>query len=928
MDSTAFECSLSSNHFKTFDTKPTRKRKLFFSLLEQKGSKSEADSDSRKQDIHDSLNISDTGMDSTSSIPVKFKSLIDQTIRATIPKGQDNTQNAHDPFRFEWGTWADNDAILSLMQTIDFIRAAPGSMDVLLSSLSSSSSAAASSKYNKVNIAKGTQWEINLYAFSSNSQYEGNHPTGSWTILKALTGVVEIAMLREDRDGNYKKSSKRDLRGGIDPSYQLGTRTSTPITTDSVFSSSTSNPSLAIGGEECIKYVGGPIRSYMGKSQRNILLEVTIRPPGNEMNADRMEPWTVVSIPYMEDLMDVYIPPPPTTAATTTTDSNATEKMTAPESVMAQEQATKLSTKLGMDLDKVGGLDTQLDTIVRRVLASRANPQTAKRLGISHVRGILLSGPPGCGKTLLARELARLLGAREPQIVNGPEILDKFIGEAEKRVRDLFRPAEMEYAAVGDDSALHVIILDEMDAIARKRGSSTSDTTGVRDSVVNQLLAKMDGVKEANNILVIGLTNRPELLDPALLRPGRLEVQLRIELPDLKGRRDIYRIHTRQMKDADGLEQCAQDMIEDLSENGLASQSEKFTGAEIAGLVRSAASFALARSVSEAPSSEISDIKLTRADFERALLEVTPVLGRQEELLKIRFPYGISICSPSMERIVRDLQRFVAPTPLAESSPSSSSRLHSLLLVGAGSKGDTGVTALSAWTASMASQNDALDYVHFITSIDLLNSGNGSGSEGARASALVDCFLEAKVMPNSMLVLDDIDQICAGNGPGGYSTVMISTLRALIRTPPDTSSVSKAGGQSISKRKNTIRSMHVLATTSRSDAACSVLHEIFEEVIVVPLLSDVGSVDRLLMDLGYVHNSKAMASLMMEKLTRVGVKSVIRLAERAQASASLLLGTSNVDKVTPDLQTKALKDILNDLESDAFVSNEMCELMV
>jgi vesicle-fusing ATPase len=155
---------------------------------------------------------------------------------------------------------------------------------------------------------------------------------------------------------------------------------------------------------------------------------------------------------------------------------------------------------MGMDFTKVGGLDQQLNDIARRVLASRANPQAAKRLGVSHVRGILLSGPPGCGKTLLARELAQLLGAREPQIVNGPEILDRFIGEAERKVRDLFAPAEQEYREAGDDSALHIIVLDEMDAIARKRGSMTSDTTGVRDSVVNQLLAKMDGVKEASNV--------------------------------------------------------------------------------------------------------------------------------------------------------------------------------------------------------------------------------------------------------------------------------------------------------------------------------------------------------------------------------------------------------------------------------------------
>ncbi len=190
-----------------------------------------------------------------------------------------------------------------------------------------------------------------------------------------------------------------------------------------------------------------------------------------------------------------------------------------------------------------------------------------------------------------------MLGAREPQIVNGPEILDKFVGEAEKNIRALFKPAEIEYAQVGDKSALHVIILDEMDAIARKRGSVTGDSTGVRDSVVNQLLAKMDGVKEANNILVVGLTNRPELLDPALLRPGRLEVQLRVELPDLAGRRDILRIHTRRMYEAGGLSPDAKRLLEDLGEKGFPARTEYFTGAELAGLVRSAASFALARTV-------------------------------------------------------------------------------------------------------------------------------------------------------------------------------------------------------------------------------------------------------------------------------------------------------------------------------------------
>jgi SpoVK/Ycf46/Vps4 family AAA+-type ATPase len=288
------------------------------------------------------------------------------------------------------------------------------------------------------------------------------------------------------------------------------------------------------------------LRGYTGKAVVSTVLEVVIRPPIVTMEKDVEATggieelmWDLVERVFVQvesdgskanEVGEEELKSDEEAAPGVTVQNEANYASSTNDDIITQPSKS-LNKKLGMDFENVGGLDAQLDDIARRVLASRANPEAARRLGVSHVRGILLSGPPGCGKTLLARELSRLLGAREPQIVNGPEILDKFIGEAERRVRDLFAPAEREYDEVGDASALHLIILDEIDAIARKRGSMTSDTTGVRDSVVNQLLAKIDGVKEASNILVVGLTNRPELIDPALLRPGRLEVQLRVELP-------------------------------------------------------------------------------------------------------------------------------------------------------------------------------------------------------------------------------------------------------------------------------------------------------------------------------------------------------------------------------------------------------------
>jgi vesicle-fusing ATPase len=224
---------------------------------------------------------------------------------------------------------------------------------------------------------------------------------------------------------------------------------------------------------------------------------------------------------------------------------------------------------------RVGGLQSSIDAIVRRVLDGRSiyaqsihsdggsdaikkaqsEAQELALLGITPVRGLLLYGRPGVGKTLIVREIARALGARPPKIVAASELLDRWLGGSERLVRELFQEAEEELkhwqtVARSDEkdiahlkSSLHVIVIDEVDAVFRSRTDSEDSGAITRNSVVNQLLAKLDGVRALPNVLLIAMTNRRELLDPAILRPGRLEVQIEITMPNKEARREILQIH-------------------------------------------------------------------------------------------------------------------------------------------------------------------------------------------------------------------------------------------------------------------------------------------------------------------------------------------------------------------------------------------------
>ncbi|KAF2578500.1 hypothetical protein F2Q68_00002368, partial [Brassica cretica] len=278
----------------------------------------------------------------------------------------------------------------------------------------------------------------------------------------------------------------------------------------------------------------------------------------------------------------------------------------------------------------IGGLGAEFADIFRRAFASRVfPPHVTSRLGIKHVKGMLLFGPPGTGKTLMARQIGKMLNGKDPKIVNGPEVLSKFVGETEKNVRDLFADAEQDQRTLGDASELHVIIFDEIDAICKSRGS-TRDGTGVHDSIVNQLLTKIDGVEALNNVLLIGMTNRKDLLDEALLRPGRLEVQVEISLPDEAGRLQILQIHTNKMKENSFLGH-------DINLQELAARTKNYSGAELEGVVKSATSYALNRQLSMDDLTkpvEEENIKITMEDFLHAIHEVQPAFGASTDDLE------------------------------------------------------------------------------------------------------------------------------------------------------------------------------------------------------------------------------------------------------------------------------------------------------
>jgi transitional endoplasmic reticulum ATPase len=263
--------------------------------------------------------------------------------------------------------------------------------------------------------------------------------------------------------------------------------------------------------------------------------------------------------------------------------------------------------------EDIGGLREEMQRIREMVELPLRHPELFQRLGIEPPKGVLLHGPPGCGKTLLARAVASESEANFFSI-NGPEIMSKFYGESEARLREMFQQAQQ--------NSPSIIFIDELDAIAPKREEVTGE---VERRVVAQLLALMDGLAGRGNVIVIGATNRPGALDPALRRPGRFDREIEIGVPDKQGRHEILQIHTRGMP-----------LAKDVDMKRLYEMTHGYTGADLAALGRETAMKALRRYLPEInleeeriPPSVLEKMEIKMEDFLNAYKEITPTAMRE-----------------------------------------------------------------------------------------------------------------------------------------------------------------------------------------------------------------------------------------------------------------------------------------------------------
>jgi transitional endoplasmic reticulum ATPase len=456
---------------------------------------------------------------------------------------------------------------------------------------------------------------------------------------------------------------------------------------------------------------------------------------------------------------------------------------------VAEKAAVEARKVSKVTYEDIGGLGSELQRVREMIELPLKYPELFEKLGIEPPKGILLYGPPGTGKTLLAKAVAYETDAYFTSI-NGPEIMSKYYGESEARLREIFEEAEK--------NAPSIVFIDEIDAIAPRREEVTGE---VERRIVAQLLALMDGLKSRGQVVVIGATNRPDAVDPALRRPGRFDREIEIGVPDRNGRLEILQIHTRGMP-----------LSEDVDLERLADATHGFVGADLAALCKEAAMRALRRVMPEIdlksktiPPEVLEKLQVTMGDFLDALKDVEPSAMREVlvEVPNVRWS-DIGDLEEAKQELIETVEwplKYPGVFEYAKASPPKG-----ILLYG---PPGTGKTLLAK---ALATESE----VNFISvkGPELLSKWVGESEKGVR-----ETFRKARTAAPAIIFFDEIDSLAPRRGAGYADSGVTERVISQLLTELD--------------GLEELRNVVVLAATNRPD-------------IIDPALLRPGRFDRLI----------------------------------------------------------------------------------
>ena len=406
----------------------------------------------------------------------------------------------------------------------------------------------------------------------------------------------------------------------------------------------------------------------------------------------------------------------------------------------------------------IGGVDHMIKKFIEEVIIPRLLPDRLKLKAESLSRGGIMSGVPGTGKTLLISAFGEILKKNGFKVTirkySGSEVFSSFVGASEQAVREML-------ATPPESADIVLVLIDEADAMLRKRGAHAS-TSGVGDSVVNQFLSALDGIDKKSNLLVFGTTNRPDLLDPAVTRFGRMSMQMKFELPDKEGRRQIFQVHTQELYDG-------QLLADDVSLDELAKITQGYTGAEIAQVVGKAYKIAINReqgilmeasSFSPKAITEMSVVEVTADDFRQALAEIPPRYGKGNFMVLDgrSFDYYAGAAPEEIARLKEVLDRF------RENTSRSTLRI---LIRGPECSGKSTLAALAA-------DYFGADFCEYLPASEVVQMSN-------KKEPIVSAFSALDAQPDhnhNVVVIDDFDTMIQFQNSGVFNTDLVSVVDA------------------------------------------------------------------------------------------------------------------------------------------------------